>query len=179
MGFTTGSKRTPSFNRDLMRERARQKHFFEAWFGGAPTYFDATWPPGLKAVHESVSISRGMADRWLGHFLATFAEVRDAYGRLAGVRQIREPVRPQVLQRELLGGSVGSKSAARGRLHGCWGAGGDRHPLGLLRPQSAAPQCREHLVLQATGVASEDGDKAFDEETFTEPGLPGLQVVSI
>ena len=33
--------------------------------------------------------------------------------------------------------------------------------------------------LQATGVASEDGDKAFDEETFTEPGLPGLQVVSI
>ena len=33
--------------------------------------------------------------------------------------------------------------------------------------------------LQATGVASEDGDKAFDEETFTEPGLPGLPVVSI
>ena len=33
--------------------------------------------------------------------------------------------------------------------------------------------------LQATGVANEDGDKAFDEETFTEPGLPGLQVVSI
>ena len=30
--------------------------------------------------------------------------------------------------------------------------------------------------LQATGVASEDGDKAFDEETFTEPGL---QVVSL
>ena len=36
--------------------------------------------------------------------------------------------------------------------------------------------------LQATGVASEDGDKAFDEEAFTEPGrpgLPGLQVVSL
>ncbi len=65
----------PAFNRDLTRERERQKRFFEAWFGGMPTYFDAAWPPGLKAAHEPVSISRGMADRWLGHFLATFAEV--------------------------------------------------------------------------------------------------------
>ena len=65
----------PAFNRDLVRERARQKLFFEAWFGGAPTYFDAAWPPGLKAAHEPVSISRGMAERWLGHFLATFTEV--------------------------------------------------------------------------------------------------------
>lgn len=65
----------PAFNRDLARERARQKLFFEAWFGGTPTYFDAAWPPGLKAVHEPVSISRGMADRWLGHFLAALADV--------------------------------------------------------------------------------------------------------
>src|SRR5262245_55036480 len=65
----------PAFNRDLTRERERQKRFFEAWFGGVPTYFDAAWPPGLKAVHEPVSISRGMAGRWLGHFFATFAEV--------------------------------------------------------------------------------------------------------
>lgn len=64
-----------AFNRDLTRERARQKHFFEAWFGGVPTYFDASWPPGLQAVHRPVSISRGMAGRWLGHFLAAFAEV--------------------------------------------------------------------------------------------------------
>ncbi|MEZ4861330.1 MAG: ankyrin repeat domain-containing protein [Caldilineaceae bacterium] len=68
----------PAFNRDLTRERARQKLFFEAWFGGAPTYFDAAWPPGLKAVHEPVSISHGMAERWLGHFLATLAEVVQA-----------------------------------------------------------------------------------------------------
>ena len=33
---------------------------------------------------------------------------------------------------------------------------------------------------QATGVASEDGDKAFDQEEFpTPPGLPGLQVVRL
>lgn len=71
----TDSVLRPAFNRDLTRERERQKHFFEAWFGGAPTYFDAAWPPGLKAVHEPVSISRGMASRWLGHFLSAFAEV--------------------------------------------------------------------------------------------------------
>ncbi|MCX6050320.1 MAG: ankyrin repeat domain-containing protein [Chloroflexi bacterium] len=65
----------PAFNRDLARERARQKLFFEAWFGGAPTYFDAMWPPGLKAAHGSVSISRGMAGHWLSHFLDSLAAV--------------------------------------------------------------------------------------------------------
>jgi hypothetical protein len=30
-----------------------------------------------------------------------------------------------------------------------------------------------------TGVASEDGDKAFDEDAFTVPTLPGLQVVPV
>ena len=33
--------------------------------------------------------------------------------------------------------------------------------------------------LKVTGVASEDGDKAFDEDTFTVPTLPGLQVVPV
>ena len=33
--------------------------------------------------------------------------------------------------------------------------------------------------LKVTGVASEDGDKAFDEEAFAAPALPGLQVVSL
>ena len=33
---------------------------------------------------------------------------------------------------------------------------------------------------QATGIASEDGDKAFDQEEFpTPPALPGLQVVRL
>src|SRR3989442_1006953 len=36
----------PAFNRDLTREREKQKLFFEAWFGGVPTYFDAGSPPG-------------------------------------------------------------------------------------------------------------------------------------
>ena len=33
--------------------------------------------------------------------------------------------------------------------------------------------------LQVTGVANEDGDKAFDEETFEAPALPGLQILKI
>jgi tRNA 2-thiocytidine biosynthesis protein TtcA len=33
--------------------------------------------------------------------------------------------------------------------------------------------------LQITGVESEDGDKAFDEEEFTEARLPGIQVISV
>lgn len=32
--------------------------------------------------------------------------------------------------------------------------------------------------LKATGVASDDGDKAFDHEEFAAPSLPGLQVVA-
>jgi len=32
--------------------------------------------------------------------------------------------------------------------------------------------------LQATGIASEDGDTAFDTETFQEPSLPGLAVIA-
>ncbi len=64
----------PAFNRDLTKEREKLKLFFEAWFGGAPTYFNAEWPPSLKAVHVPVSISQGMAMRWLGHFLDSFAD---------------------------------------------------------------------------------------------------------
>jgi tRNA 2-thiocytidine biosynthesis protein TtcA len=33
--------------------------------------------------------------------------------------------------------------------------------------------------IQASGVASEDGDKAFDEEEFSAIALPGVQVVSL
>ena len=76
----------PAFNRDLARERVKLKAFFEAWFGGAPTYFNADWPPSIKAVHVPVSISQGMAMRWIGHFLASFAEtVKDP--ALVGERQ--------------------------------------------------------------------------------------------
>jgi tRNA 2-thiocytidine biosynthesis protein TtcA len=33
--------------------------------------------------------------------------------------------------------------------------------------------------LKASGVASVDGDKAFDEEEFAVPALPGLQVIAL
>jgi tRNA 2-thiocytidine biosynthesis protein TtcA len=33
--------------------------------------------------------------------------------------------------------------------------------------------------LQITGIESEDGDKAFDEEEYKEASLPGIQVISI
>ena len=64
----------PAFNRDLTKKREKLKSFFEAWFGGAPTYFNAEWPPSVKAVHVPVSISQGMAMRWIGHCLDTFAD---------------------------------------------------------------------------------------------------------
>jgi truncated hemoglobin YjbI/ankyrin repeat protein len=64
----------PAFNRDLTKEREKQKLFFEAWLGGSPSYFDAGWPLGLKAAHASVSISQGMAERWLGHFRASLSQ---------------------------------------------------------------------------------------------------------
>lgn len=64
----------PAFNRDLTRERVKLKAFFEAWFGGAPTYFNADWPPSIKAVHVPVSISHGMAMRWIEHFLDSFTD---------------------------------------------------------------------------------------------------------
>lgn len=64
----------PAFNRDLTEERRKLKFFFEEWFGGAPAYFTREWPPGLKAAHGSISISRGMAGRWVGHFLDACAD---------------------------------------------------------------------------------------------------------
>jgi tRNA 2-thiocytidine biosynthesis protein TtcA len=33
--------------------------------------------------------------------------------------------------------------------------------------------------LRPTGVPDENGDKAFDEEAFAAPALPGLQVVTL
>jgi len=71
--FETDPILRPAFRSDLTKEREKVKLFFEAWFGGSPAYFNAAWPPGLIAAHGSVSISRGMAGRWAGHFLDAFA----------------------------------------------------------------------------------------------------------
>jgi tRNA 2-thiocytidine biosynthesis protein TtcA len=56
------------------------------------------------------------------------------------------------------------------------------HVLGAAEHRAFAPDGRRRYDfkgLKVTGVASDDGDKAFDEDTFTVPTLPGLQVVPI
>jgi truncated hemoglobin YjbI/ankyrin repeat protein len=78
----------PAFNHDLTGERERQKLFFEAWFGGAPTYFDAAWRRGLNARHEKITISRGMAERWVAHFLDSLGEAATDPGIVDCVRPI-------------------------------------------------------------------------------------------
>lgn len=64
----------PLFARDLTEERAKVKLFFEGWFGGSPDYFNADWRHGLRPAHRHISISRGYAGRWIGHFLSACAE---------------------------------------------------------------------------------------------------------
>lgn len=64
----------PAFSRNFTQELEGVKLFFEAWFGGRTDYFDADWPPGLQSAHCAISISRGMAGRWVGHFLDALAE---------------------------------------------------------------------------------------------------------
>ncbi|HMN28536.1 MAG TPA: ankyrin repeat domain-containing protein, partial [Caldilineaceae bacterium] len=78
----------PAFIRDLVGEREKVKLFFEAWFGGASTYFDAAWSPGLKGIHGGISISRGMAGRWVGHFLHALAEAVEDPGLVAQIKPI-------------------------------------------------------------------------------------------
>ena len=41
------------------------------------------------------------------------------------------------------------------------------------------PKLHGFKDLKITGIADEDGDKAFDEEEFKEAALPGIQVISI
>jgi ankyrin repeat protein/truncated hemoglobin YjbI len=109
----------PAFNRDLMKERVMLKRFFEAWFGGDPSYFDAEWRQGLQTTHGGVSISRGFANRWLGHFFASFAaavhdpviasQVRPYITRLALglINRTDEPVPGERLRDSRSGESVG------------------------------------------------------------------------
>lgn len=94
----------PAFSRDLTAEREKVKLFFEAWLGGLPTYFNRDWPPGLKVAHGGISISPGMAGRWLKHFHDACTDavgnpdivsrIKPALGRLAMafVNRTDEPV---------------------------------------------------------------------------------------
>lgn len=67
----------PAFNADLTNEREKVTLFFEAWLGGPPSYFDAAWRHGLKTAHSRISISHGMAGRWVGHFLDSLGEATE------------------------------------------------------------------------------------------------------
>jgi truncated hemoglobin YjbI/ankyrin repeat protein len=76
----------PAFNRDLTEERKKVALFFEAWLGGAPAYFDAEWRHGLRVAHGRISISRGMAGRWVGHFLDSLAEIVQDPGVISRIK---------------------------------------------------------------------------------------------
>lgn len=67
----------PAFGHHLAQEREKLKQFFQAWLGGPPSYFNHVWPPSLGAAHAGIIISRGMAERWVGHFLESCANVVD------------------------------------------------------------------------------------------------------
>jgi tRNA 2-thiocytidine biosynthesis protein TtcA len=41
------------------------------------------------------------------------------------------------------------------------------------------PKLHGFKDLKITGIESDDGDKAFDEESFSEPSLPGIQVIAM
>jgi hemoglobin len=110
----------PAFHRDLTEHRQKVKLFFEAWFGGAPAYFDAEWRHGLGPTHGGISISRGMVRRWLGHFFASFAEtvkdpdiasrIKPSISRLA-MALVNRPDEP--IPGERLLGSHSGESAAK------------------------------------------------------------------
>jgi len=51
--------------------------------------------------------------------------------------------------------------------------------MGLGKKIGNVPGIGLFKGLKVTGVPSDDGDKAFDEEEFAAPSLPGLQVVSL
>ena len=55
----------------------------------------------------------------------------------------------------------------------------ERAPVGPRAHGHAAAIGLRALHEQVTGIASDDGDKAFDEDAFTVPTLPGLQVVPV
>src|SRR5262249_17352123 len=73
-GIETDALLRPAFARDLSEEREKQKRFFEAWFGGDPGDFTSQWRHGPPVAPRAVWISRAMAARWVGHFLASLAE---------------------------------------------------------------------------------------------------------
>jgi truncated hemoglobin YjbI/ankyrin repeat protein len=65
-GFEADPALRPLFPRDLTGGRAGQKMFFTQWLGGSPRYAERSCS-GLVHRHESVPITRAVAERWLHH----------------------------------------------------------------------------------------------------------------
>jgi tRNA 2-thiocytidine biosynthesis protein TtcA len=63
-----------------------------------------------------------------------------------------------------------------GRIESMFGALSNVVPSHLMDQRQY-----DFKALKATGVASEDGDKAFDEESFAEPAgtLPSVQIIQV
>jgi truncated hemoglobin YjbI len=185
----------PAFNPDLTGERERQKLFFEAWFGGAPTYFDAAWRPGLKVKHEAISISPGMACRWVGHFLDSLAEVvndpilvnriNPFISRLAMalVNRADEPVPGERLRRRCSNADLqpllycvqrddveGLATAAAGHPHGI-----PRHGAALLLIAAVRGKARAAEELLRQGVDANAPAMLPGNEASVH-GLPVLQI---
>ncbi|HEY3418848.1 MAG TPA: ankyrin repeat domain-containing protein [Armatimonadota bacterium] len=112
----------PAFFPDLAEEREIVKLFFEAWFGGLPAYFDAEWRHGLRAAHTGISISRGMADRWVGHFFDSFAETIE--DPTVAVR-----IRPSITRLANALVNRSEEPAAGERLHGSRSGESDIRPF--------------------------------------------------
>jgi len=122
----------PAFARDLTHERTKQKRFFEAWLGGDPGYFDDAWYPGVRAAHASISISRGMAERWLEHFLGSLADLGADEGAARGIE-------PSVRRMALVLVNRSGEPEPREHLR-CRGTGAEAQPFiqAVLREDVAA-----------------------------------------
>lgn len=66
-GFEADPALRSIFGRDLAAARASQKLFFAQWLGGSHRYAEQSYS-GLAHRHESVPITRAVAERWLHSF---------------------------------------------------------------------------------------------------------------
>jgi uncharacterized protein len=172
----------PAFSEDLTGERERQKLFFEAWFGGAPTYFNGAWSPGLREKHERISISRGMAERWLGHFLGSLAEATVDPGLVARIRPLVSRLAMALVNREdePVGGELLRRrcSGVEMQLFTRWVQRDDPQGLAVATaamPQTAAREGPTLLLLAAVrGKARAARELLCQGTDVNEPAmLPG------
>jgi len=69
------------FGRELTSERTAQQRFFGEWLGSDSSYSERAYLP-LKHRHDLLPITAQLAERWLGHFVASLeCAVADAEAR--------------------------------------------------------------------------------------------------